>query len=90
MAAWIFVELYFVGILVLLPPVPVVVLADVVEGLLQRIGTHAEVGVGEKFAHSVDIGVELQLNAKALADVLHHVVHGTGIAGFKSLRYAKG
>ena len=79
MAARILVALDFIRVAVLLPPVPVEVLADVVQRQLQRVGTDAEISVGQHDAGGVDIGVELQPHAELLAHLLHHVVHGAGV-----------
>ena len=85
MTARVLVEFDLVTVAALLPPVPVVVLADVVEGLLKGVRAHAEVGVGQHHACGVYIAVKLQLHAKALTHVLHHVVYGAGVAGFEGL-----
>ena len=85
MAARIFIELDLIQVATLLPPVPVEVLADVVERHFYRIGTHAEVGIRQSLAHGVDILVELELHAEAPRDVLHDVVNRSLILGLKGL-----
>ena len=84
MAARILVGFDLVQIARLLPPVPVEVLADVVERGLQGIGAHAEVGIRQATVYGVDIVFEP--DTKALGNVSHYVMDRTLILGLISLR----
>ena len=88
MTTRILVELDFIRVATLLPPVPVVVFADVVERHFERVGAHAEVGVGHLLAYGIHVLVELELHAKALADVVHQVSHATLETRFVCLTHA--
>ena len=87
MTTRIFVQLDFIDVAALLPPVPVIVLADVVERHLQGIGAHAEVSIGHFLAYGVYVLVELKLHAKAARHVLHQIVDRAFIPCLKRLRH---
>ena len=88
MATWILIELNLIEVTALLPPVPVVVFADVVECHFERVGAHAEVGIGHLLAYGIHVLVELELHAKAFADVVHQVRHTTLETCFVFLTHA--
>ena len=87
MATRIFVELDLIGVAALLPPVPVEMLADVVECLFQRIGPDAEVGIGQHDACRIDIGIKLELDVKPFGDIVHHLTHRSAILRLVCLRF---
>ena len=72
MAARIFIGFYLVEVATLLPPVEVEVTADGCQRFLQRVGTDAEVGIGQLPAHGIYI--VLEPHAPAPCHVVHHVV----------------
>ena len=86
MTAGIFVKLDSVEIVPLLPPIPLDVLTDVVERLLQRIGADAEIGIGEHHACRIDISIESELHIKPFGDILHDIAHRPAILCLVCLR----
>ena len=85
MTTRILVELDFICVATLLPPVPVVVFADVVERHFKRVGAHTEVSIRQLFAHRIHICVELEPHIKATGNILHQVVHAPFISRLKRL-----
>ena len=72
MAARIFIGFYLVEVATLLPPVEVEVTADGCQRFLQRVGTDAEVGIGQLPAHGVYI--ILEPHTPAPRHIVHHVM----------------
>ena len=87
--ARILVELDFIEVATLLPPVPVKELTDVVERHLQRVRTHTEISIGQTLAYRIDIAVELELYTKSFGYVVHQVMYGTLVACLKCLRHRR-
>ena len=83
MATGILVRFDFVHVAVLLPPVPVEILADVIERLFDGVGSYSEIGIRKTFAHRIDIVFEA--NVETLADIRHQVADGAFVSRLKGL-----
>jgi hypothetical protein len=86
MTTGIFVQLDLIEIATLLPPVPIEVLADIIECLFQGIRTDAKVCVREHYPCCIYVTIKLEFDIEPFGNVVHYLTHRFAILRLVGLR----